>query len=240
MRKTTAHFSILLIAVLAFTSCQKSSVEDLQDAQLCLNTVAPASAKGCVAKIASDTSPTANKLRCAAVFISEGYGSTSSFVTAIESLKTPGTCTGGCSSTVNAVTALSFGNNAIIANRAVSLATSDDAFNYCTLSGVPLYQQISALFRLGTLASVQAHIAGSGATPTSTEIKTALGTLLPADLGAIAISTYAGSCQNLNASSDSTKSFCADLAIATAAGDKSPTAVGICFKSKLAGTTTGC
>lgn len=240
MKKTSLQLGSLLTAVIVLASCQKSSVEDLQDAQLCLNTAAPAAAKGCVAKIASDVSPTANKLRCASIFISEGYGSTSSFVTAIESLKTPGTCSGGCSSTVNAVTALSFGNNAIIANRAVSLATSAEAFNYCTLSAVPLYQQISALFRLGTLASVQAHIAGSGAIPTPTEIKTALSNLPAADLGAIAISTYAGSCQNIDAASDSTKAFCADLAIATAAGDKSPTAVGICFKSKLAGTTTGC
>ncbi len=240
MQKITAQLSLFVTTVLLLASCQKSSVEDLQDAQLCLNTAAPSAAKACVTKIATDTSPTANKLRCAAVFISEGYGATSSFVTAIESLKTPGTCTGGCSSTVNAVTALSFGNNAVAANRAISLATSNDAFNYCTLSGVPLYQQISALFRLGTLASVQAHIAGSGSTPTSTEIKTALGTLPAADLGAIAISTYAGSCQNLDAASDSTKAFCADLAIATAAGDKSPTAVGTCFKNKLTGVAGGC
>ncbi len=240
----------LILATTAFFSCQKSSTENLKDAQLCLNSSAPSAARGCLSKIEGDSSALANKLRCSAVFISEGFNTPASFITALNSLNKPGTCSGGCSSTVNAVTALSFesGNNvggtgsAGEANRNRNLAVSVEAYNYCQLSETPIYFQISSLFRIGTLASMTAYsVSGvAGAAPTESEIKTALGQLPNDQLGGIAIATYQATCQNIQNASDSTKAFCAELANAQKTGSGSATDVGICFKAKLSNPAAVC
>ena len=235
--KKTLTAAALVILTTTFFSCQKSATENLKDAQLCLNSSAPAEARGCLSKIASDSSSLANKLRCSAIFISEGFNTPASFISALDSLNTPGTCGGGCSSTVNAVTALSFksGNNAVAANRQRNLDVSAEAYSYCELSETPIYFQISSLFRIGTLASMTAYSLGSvaGATPTATEIKTALASLPNDQLGAIAIATYQATCQDVANASDSTKAYCAELATAQNSGSGSAVDVGICFKAKL-------
>lgn len=241
MKKILVSAALIVTASTLF-SCQKSATENLKDAQLCLNTSAPTEARGCLSKIEGDTSALANKLRCSAVFISEGFNTPASFITALDSLKTPTGCGGGCSSTVTAVTALSFdsGNNVggsapAVANRQRNLDVSVEAFNYCELSETPIYFQISSLFRIGTLASMTAYSVGgvAGAAPTETEIKAALSTLPNDQLGAIAISTYAATCQDVANASDSTKTYCAELAAAQSSGDGSANDVGVCFKAKL-------
>ncbi len=241
MKKTLITTAIALLTTALF-SCQKSATENLKDAQLCLNSSAPADARGCLSKIESDTSALANKLRCSAVFISEGFNTPASFISALDKLNSPGTCGTGCSSTVNAVTALSFksGNNvggsaAAVASRQRNLDVSAEAYTYCEQSETPIYFQISSLFRIGTLASMTAYsVTGvAGTTPTETEIKTALGALPAADLGAIAIATYQATCQNIANASDSTKTYCAQLAATQGSGSGSATDVGICFKLKL-------
>ncbi len=239
----------LIITTTSLFSCQKSATENLKDAQICLNTSAPAEVRGCLSKIEGDTSALAYKLRCSAVFISEGFNTPASFITALDSLKTPTGCGGTCSSTVSAVTALSFdsGNNAgpsapAVANRQRNLDVSVEAYNYCELSETPIYFQISSLFRIGTLASMTAFsVTGvAGTAPTETEIKAAL-TALPNDqLGAIAIATFEATCQNLETASDSTKTYCAELAAAQSSGDGSANDVGVCFKAKLNNPAAAC
>ena len=133
MKKTLTTIIISLL-ITAFFSCQKSATENLKDAQLCLNSSAPAEARGCLSKIEADTSALANKLRCSAIFISEGFNTPASFISALDKLNAPGTCGAGCSSTVNAVTALSFksGNNFGVSgavNRQHNLDVSAEAYN---------------------------------------------------------------------------------------------------------------
>lgn len=248
MKKILKTAALLVTTTILF-SCQKSATENLKDAQLCLNTSAPAGARGCLSKIEGDTSTLAYKLRCSAVFISEGYNTPASFITALDSLKTPtGTCGTGCSSTVNAVTALSFksGNNvgpsqAAIDSRKRNNDVAAEAYNYCQLSETPIYFQISSLFKIGTLASMFAYGSnGLTGTPTTDQIKTALGQLQPADLGAIVIATYAASCKNIENASESTKTYCAELAAAQNSGNGSATAVGTCFQIKLSNPTAPC
>ena len=164
-------------------------------------------------------------------------------------MNTPtGTCGGGCSSTVNAVTALSFksGNNvgltqAAIDSRKRNNDVAAEAYSYCQLSETPIYFQISSLFKIGTLASMFAYGSnGLTGTPTTDQIKMALGQLQPAELGAIAIATYQASCQNIENASDSTKTYCAELAAAQTSGNGSATAVGTCFQIKLNNPAAAC
>ncbi|OFZ31365.1 MAG: hypothetical protein A2622_01905 [Bdellovibrionales bacterium RIFCSPHIGHO2_01_FULL_40_29] len=229
--------SVLALTTITLFSCQKSSTEDLKDAQICLNNSTPSTARDCMTAIAGDTSAAAYKLRCSAVFISEGFNTPASFMTALDSLNGTGTCTGGCSSTVTAVTSLSFssGDNTQPAVQAQNLAVSAEALSYCSLAETSIYQQISSLFRIGTLASMKAYeLAGvAGAEPTPDEIKAAIAALPVADLGEIAIATHAASCQDVENASDSTKQYCAELASALGSGTGSAADVGTCFQGKL-------
>lgn len=217
-------------------SCAKSDKNDLKEAQMCLNNSTPSTARSCLDKISSDSSAQAYKLRCAGIFISEGFNTPSSFITALDQINnSSGGCTGGCSSTITAVSSLTFKNNdnTSSTDRARSNSIADEAFNACSLSGTSIYLQISSLFKIGTYAANIAYQANGGATPTADQIKTAISSISDSDMGAIASTTYASSCSNLTTASDATKKYCAELGAAVNSGN-SQAAVGACLKAKLA------
>ncbi|MBC7742875.1 MAG: hypothetical protein H7061_11810 [Bdellovibrionaceae bacterium] len=231
-----------LIALFLFSCAKPSSKEDLKDAQLCLNTASTATARSCVSKILSDNSTSANKLKCAMVFISEGVGATT-FTDALDKLKNNGTCTGGCSSTVSAITTLNFHSGANLstdaAARAVNIATSIEAFGYCSLSGAKILADISSLFRLGTEAAMLAYPLTGGGTPTEDQIKTAVASMDSATIGSIVTTTYNTSCVGSTSSSESMKKYCDELGASVAGGATAAT-IGACFKGKLANPAYVC
>lgn len=242
MKKYILMVSMVLTSFLFF-SCQPSSKEDLKDAQLCLNSSAPADARGCLNKISSDTSAAAYKLRCSAVFISEGFNTPATFSDALDKLKNPGTCTGGCSSTVGAINALNFHAGANLGSeataRARNLTVSSEAFSYCSQSQTGIYLQISSLFRLGTIVAMAAYQANGSGTPTDDQIKAQISGLDSATLGSIVNLTYSSSCQNLTTTSDSTKAYCTELGKAVSSGT-TDVAVGNCLKIKLQNPASAC
>lgn len=220
--------SILLISAFLF-SCAKSEKNDLKEAQLCLNTSTPSEAMACVDKIASNGSAQAYKLRCAAIFISEGFNSPTSFIDALDKINNP-SGTGGSSSTVGAISALSFVKSA--SDQARSEAVANNAFSYCSLAETDIYMQISSIFKIGTLAANIAYIATAGATPTENDIKNAIATLPSAEIGQLVVATYNSTCQNLEKASDSTKKYCEELGNAVNAGG-SEANIGDCLKNNL-------
>ncbi len=226
MKQTTKLFFLSIVTLTIF-SCQKSGNNDLQEAQLCLNTATAAEAQNCVAKIASNTSEKAYKLRCAAVFIANNFGSPTSFVTALDQIKNganaPG-CTGGeCSGTLVAMSSLNFGTTPA----ATTAATQ--AFTECSASGVGIYTQISSLFKIGTLLASTA----GGTTPANlASALPALAGASPAVVGEIVQTTYASTCTNLDKASDSTKKYCSELATALANG-QTTTEIGACLLNKM-------
>ncbi len=225
-----------------FFSCAKSEKNDLKEAQLCLNDSAPSQARSCMEKISSDQSPQANKLRCAAVFISEGFNTPSSFIDALDQITKPtSTCTGGCSSTVVAVTGLSFknANNNSVTDRDRSNAVANEAFTYCSLAETNIYMQISSLFKIGTTAANLAYGLNGGATPTPDQIKAAVATIPDADMGAITVSTYNASCGDTTNASDSTKKYCEELGYAVNKGGTQDQ-IGACVKARLADPNAVC
>lgn len=229
-------WTALAAALLILSSCQKSEVNDLQEAQSCLNTAPAASARSCVDKIANDTSPAANSLKCSAIFISEGYGTAASFVDAIESINGTSGCTSGCSSTVNALNALSFksGDVAGDANaRTKNNQTAAEAFDVCSKANVKFYTQISSLFKIGTEVSMLAYAAGIGGTqPTEDEIKAQISQMDAEPLGQLVTTTYNSACQDTTNASDATKKYCDELQTAIA-GYTTNTQIGNCLKIKL-------
>ena len=231
------------LASLLFFSCQQSSKEDLKEAQLCLNSAAPSDARACLSKISSDTSAAAYKLRCSAVFISEGFNTPATFSNALDTLKNPGTCTGGCSSTVTAINALNFhaginlGSDAVA--RARNLTVSAEAFSYCAQSQAGIYLQISSLFRLGTIAAMASYAANGSAAPTQDQIKAQIAGLDSATLGSIVKLTYSSSCADISTASDSTKAYCTELGKAVNSGT-TDAAIGTCLKIKLQNPANPC
>lgn len=233
--KNIKVIGLFIFAQLVF-SCGKSDKNDLKETQLCLNTSESAQAMSCLDKISSNQTPQAYKLRCAAVFISEGFRTPSSFIEALDKINNPtGTCTGGCSSTVGAITALTFKNadNTSATDRARSDEVASRAFNYCSLADTNIYMQISSLFKIGTLAANIAYLTNGGGTPTEDQIKTAISSLPAPEMGALVISTYNSTCQDLEKASDSTKKYCAELGSAVNSGG-TPTDIGNCLIGKLA------
>ncbi|AGH94610.1 hypothetical protein [Pseudobdellovibrio exovorus] len=228
----------LLSSLLVLASCQKSNLNDLQEAQSCLNRASAAEARGCVSKISGDNSPQANSLKCAAIFISEGYGDAASFVNAIESINNnSGSCTGGCSSTINALNALNFksADPTDPTGRATNNATATEAFNVCSLSGVKFYTQISSLFKIGTEVSMLVYKNGGpgGATPSEDEIKAQIGNMDSVQLGTVVTTTYNTACQDIEKASDATKKYCAELKSAVENPNATPQGIGDCLKEKL-------
>jgi hypothetical protein len=234
-------FAAALCGVLLF-SCSKTSTNDLHDVQLCLNKADASTAMGCVDKISGDSSPIAYSLRCTAIFITQGYGSAASFVTALDHLGS-GTsgCGGSCSSTVSAITALTFTAAGVSSadQRTANINAANEAFTQCSQADAKIYTQIASLFKLGTLASMTAYVATGGTAPTETDVKNAISSLDDATVGNLVTVTYTATCQDTENASDSTKEYCAQLKTALDAGS-TESQIGSCLKLKLANPAATC
>lgn len=244
MKKLALMVGLALTSTLLF-SCQNaaSSKDALKETQLCLNTSLPASARSCVSKISADLSTAAYKLRCAAIFISEGYNTPSAFTGAFDQINSPSGCSTACSSTVNAINSLNFHAGAdltLLSTRQRNIDVAAEAFLNCSQSGANVYTQISSLFEIGTLASMAYYALGSSTTPTQDQIKTALAAIDPTTLGIIATTTYASTCSgDLSKASVATVKLCADLGAAFTGGS-TPAAIGACLAKKLANPAATC
>lgn len=230
-----------LTATLTFTtfqSCSKSDTNALQEAQYCLNKAAAADAKACVAGIAANTTSYSNSLKCAAIFISEGYGSASSLATSVDTLKNPTGCGGGCSATVDAAAAFNFHSSGSTTPNATDLATAAEAFSVCNASNVKFYAQISSLFQLGTIT---ANIAGTS-TPSPAAVKAALTTADATTLGNLVLTTHASVCTDVTNASDATKAYCTELSstLTKSSSQTDPAIIGACLKLLLATPGTNC
>lgn len=230
------------LAVFTFQSCQKSDTNALQEAQYCLNRASASEARACVAGIASNTTAYSSSLKCASIFISEGFGSAASLATALDSINSPapGGCTGGCSSTINTMSTFRFTSSGTTTGpqRDANNATAADAFAECSASGVKSYVTISSLFKIGTLASMIAY--GTTATPTVADIENAIATMDDATMGNLVITTSAAVCTNTTDASDATKAYCAELATALASPTATAAGIGACMKAKLANPAAVC
>lgn len=220
------------LIILSSISCKKSELEDLKNAQICLNTAPASQARACVSSLSGDNSELANALKCSAVFISEGFGTPESLPLDLVNGSTG--CGGSCSPTVNALLVLNFDSGDLTdANvRTSNINTAREAAGYCAASGVKVYSLIGSLFQIGTEAKMAA--ASSGFTsPTATQLETAIGTLDPTTLGNLVLTTHSSSCNGTPESqSDSTVKFCTELNTAIGAYT-APADIGACLKIKL-------
>ena len=237
MKKTVKPSHLLLatvtFAVFGLTACEKESEMDtIKDAQMCLNSAAPSGAQACVSKIASNTSPQANQLKCAAYFIQENLGSPTALIDAIDASNTDNSCA-GCSDSMAIISQLKFSSTG---NSVSDIANADAAFSVCSASGVGIYTQLASMVNIATLASSFA------ATEDAAGYAAAINSIPDADLGSIAIQTYTSSCDANNQAEDSDsqlQQYCGELAEVT--NGLTEAQVGACLKEKLSGVADpGC
>lgn len=225
MKKTAVKTSfglfatVIMTTAFILTSCKKSELEDLKDAQICLNNSASSEARACLNKISGDTSAQAYQLRCSAVFIEEGFGNPASLIGALDQSNDAAGCA-GCSSSMNILTEMAFSSN----------TTSTEAFNYCNASGVAVYSQLSSIVQISTLAKTLTGVSQ----PTTAQIETELGNMPDADLGNIVLTTVQNGCTAQGANNESLAKYCTELSGAVSSYTD-PADIGACLKFKLTG-----
>ncbi len=180
LKLTSSKTAVLFILSFSVMSCQKNDTDLLQEAQSCLNTSPSSEARQCVSKISSITTPAAYKLKCAAIYIHEGFGSASTLISGLNDMNNPsggGGCSGNCSPTFGVINNFNFhsGDNGDPANQARNIATANEAVATCALSASKAYIQVSSLFKIGTLAKMSAYSSLTpGQEPTPAQIETAI------------------------------------------------------------------
>lgn len=235
MKKTVKPSHLLLatltLAVFGLTACEKESEMDtIKDAQMCLNKAAPADAQACVSKIASNTSPQANQLKCAAYFIQENLGSPTGLIEAIDASNTDNSCA-SCSGSMAIISQLKFSSTG---NAVTDAANADAAFNVCSASGVGIYTQLASMVNIATITG-----AALGANATAQDYATAIAALPPSGveaIGSIVLQTYSSSCESgtpANGDASELQKYCSELSGAVA--EATPADVGACIQYKLTG-----
>lgn len=241
LKHTVSKVSVLLLLSFAVMSCQKNETDLLQEAQSCLNDSPSSEARNCVSKISSINTPAAYKLRCAAIYIHEGFGAASSLINGLNDMNNPsggGGCSGSCSPTFAVINNFNFhsGDNQDAQNRARNIATADEAVETCALTESKAYIQVSSLFKIGTMAKMAAYLdpgLAPGQEPTAAEIETALSGLPPAEIGELATTTYNLACANNSNPSDSAKKYCDELSESISSYGSNFSAIGSCLLGKI-------
>jgi hypothetical protein len=238
MLKTAAKLASLVLLSFIVMSCQKNETDLLQEAQSCLNDSPSSEARNCVSKISSINTPASFKLRCAAIYIHEGFGAASALISGLNDMNNPsggGGCSGSCSPTFGVINNFNFdsGDNADPANQARNIATANEAVAICAQTESKAYIQVSSLFKIGTLAKMTAYSSIiPGQEPTPAEIEAALAILDPAEIGELVSTTYNLACANNLNPSEGAAQYCSELSESISSGS-SFSDIGSCLLAKI-------
>ncbi len=215
-------FFALLMTFVGTVGCESKDDQNLAQAQQCLDKASPSTVDGCTSLIASDVSPKAYMIRCAADFIRNGFVG-SRIAEAFQKIKD-----NGSGQNIDAMgTALSF-----MAFPSMDLV--NQAQSNCEKSSVPSMLRLVTMSSMATLlttatADLIGTPANSDGTYSETQIKDAidkftdLSTATPAEieerkeqLGVIVQAAAPAYCAEGSAFSE--KEMCTDLLAATAGG----------------------
>ncbi len=201
--KLSVAFSPLALVPLLI-GCANSNLDNIYDAQTCLDKSTQATAMTCYAKVNGDSSAAASLIRCASILVYEGFGSASVLQTASSQL------TG--SSAGNAAAALAFlaDKGAFAYSSAADLSKAADAATQCGASGS---SGLSFLASLASVATIGSAIGHSG-TPSLSDINTNASTIVSTypQVPSLLTTTYQQNCSGTISSAD--QSFCTQYAAA--------------------------
>lgn len=160
MKKKILSIVLILIIVPLFfffiSSCGPKDIDKVGDAQACLNSATSATASSCMSKVDGLETTAAYNIRCAAMFIQEGFTSPTKFTNALNSLN-------GTTGTSSFMGLITFSSQGTIASDDANAAT---AFDYCYKSGGKGATLISAFGYMAT--SLYKAMSCTPTTPTAT------------------------------------------------------------------------
>lgn len=221
--------SAVFVPFLAFglVNCSgKKDADKVADAQACLNSAVASTAADCTSKVEGLTTAGANSVRCAAIFIQQGFSNPATIASVANTAKS-GT---GTSSTTAVMGAFAF--------RALSTPLdnynqSNQALAVCADSGSKGLAFLATTASIATTANYLSSVT-AGCTGSS-DVTAALSCLKGADnatadaaVGTVVVSAYQSSCTGTT--SGANQEFCTQFAAATAGCAATDTAcIGAAF-----------
>lgn len=218
MKKLSLFLIGVGLVVLSVFGCSKKEVDNIGDAQACLDQATPATAGECMAKVDGINSPQAALIRCVGLYIQQGLGSPATLATMVNNF----TGTSGGSATSNTTQVLSVLAFTAGANETENWTMAQTARGHCEQSGSSGLLLLATASYMANLAiHVSAQTMGCSGTndiaqglnclknTTDNTVKEALGTAI--------VAAYNSSCTSTGDSSSADNTFCTQFQAAVAA-----------------------
>lgn len=159
MKKKIISITLILIIVPLFffiiSSCGPKEIDKIGEAQACLNSATAGTAASCMSKVDGLETAAAYNIRCAAMYIQEGFTSPTKFTNALNQLN-------GSSGTSSFMGLITFSSKGNITDDDANAAT---AFDYCYKSGAKGATLIAAFGYMAT--SLYKAMSCNPSTPTA-------------------------------------------------------------------------
>ncbi len=232
-KSTTSMFTVLFVSILGLgglTACSSGEKDSdkLYEAQACLDTATKTTVSDCLTKIDGLESKQAYLLRCASVFIQDGFDDPSRFASAFSQLDKK---TGTTDPTLGLLGYMAFSSSTVVAE---NQAHAQLAMDYCQKSESAGYIMLASMANIATtITSLSTAITtiDPNNPPSAEEMSAALAEILTnpnaqTSIGATAITAYQSNCSGDSATGNA--SLCSDLsqALASSSNPTDPTAVG--------------
>lgn len=216
-------------AALGLTGCESKQEANLAKAQACLDKASPTTVDACTAIVANDNSQKAMLIRCAGLYIKNGFVG-DRVAQAFERIKQ--NPSGGTNPMLTSLSFMTF----------TDMESANLAAQYCTASGVRSMERLSNFTSMATLLAVKGFVGTIPAeglseaqmTAAITAVKAQLqagdddAEALGAKLGTIVTQAESSYCQE--GSSFKTNKVCQDLTAAVGSGDVNAVALELLNK----------
>ncbi len=220
MKRTAALATVI---ALALVGCGKKDIDNVSEAQECLDTSTSTTALACMSKVEGLTSAASNVIRCSAYFVDQGFADPARLASVSQQITT--TTTPDASS-VAALTAMGF-----VASK-YSMTANDNlsatALTACTASASSGLIYLSSMSRIATATLKDAGFdSTTGIAPTTTDMQNAICVGSPSNttkaaMGNAALAAYNKNCIGKDISGDV---MCLQYQAAIAS-NSDPTAIG--------------
>ncbi len=226
---------IIQICFLSFVlvSCNKNSEADkLSQAQDCLDTATASTVSQCMEKVTGLESSGAYLIRCAAMFIADGFDDTTRLTAAFSNMTNTGTGSSGTDASLSVMSALSFKNGG---SASANQTNASLALSYCEKSGSKGLILLSGIASMGT-SMISLASCGTDISCAIADAKT--NTATQAAVGTAAVAAYEANC---GAGQTSNQQFCNQFseAVTAAGGTSNSTEVGKKLIEQYCATKTG-
>lgn len=145
---TFSRITILSLLSISLVHCAATESDKIRDAQDCLNKATTATARTCYNKVSGVSSRGASLIRCAALFVEQGFSSPSQLQSIITSMQGSGS-----NPTATSMVALSFKAHGVSASDSTDVTNASDAAVQCAASGSNGLMMLASMSSMATSIS---------------------------------------------------------------------------------------